>query len=240
MVKDNRLDDMLAELAGQHDLMDLLSGSVTADYRARGGKVYCAKGCSNCCSLAVNCTFAEALLIAESLDLKQSRAVAAYAEKLCEKVPAVPDLKGYLRMHRHEMGGCPFLDDGACGIYRVRPVSCRALLSTLESCWCGADFSELSAEDKQLFLKSLDRSVTAFPMHYMAATGEVGAEMERLAATGMNRAFGFALYGSMPALVHLIQQHGILDALSAGHEQVEALIRSAFPDNRFLVEIGVS
>lgn len=237
---DNRFDGMLAELASQHDLMDMLAGSVTADYLSKGGAVHCSKGCSSCCTLAVNCTFAEALLISESLNETQSLSVEHYVNLLREKVPLAADLKGYLRMHRKEMGGCPFLEDGACGVYRVRPVSCRALLSTMESSWCGADFSELSTAEKQLFMESLDRTVTAFPMHYIAATKEVGTEMERLSTARMSGLLGFSISGNMPVLVHLIKQHGIKDALAAGHERVDALIRSALPDIRFLVEIGVS
>lgn len=239
MQLDPGLDALLAELSSRHDLMDMLARTVTADYNARGGAVQCAKGCSSCCNLVVNCTFAEALLIAESLDEQQSQSIDSYVKLLLERVPLAADLKEYLRMHRREMGGCPFLVRGVCGIYRARPVSCRSLLATLDSKWCGVDFSELSEDEKQRFMGSLDRTVTAFPMHYLAATQEVGAEMERLTTAQMARTFGFALYGNMPVLVHLISRHGIVDALAEGRERVEALVRAALPDNRFLVEIGV-
>jgi hypothetical protein len=64
--------------------------------------------------------------------------------------------------------------------------------------------------------------------------------MEKLSNARMSGIFGFSISGNMPVLVHLIKQHNIKDALAAGHERVEALVRSALPDNRFLVEIGVS
>jgi Fe-S-cluster containining protein len=236
--KDDRIAALLAELAARHNLLDQLAAAVTAEYHARGGKVFCAKGCSNCCTLVVNCTFPEALLIAESLDERQAGAVDAYAAGLFSRVQQVSDLKGYLRMNRKEMGGCPFLSDGACGIYRVRPASCRALLSTMENSWCGADFSELSADEKKLYMDSLDRSITAFPLHYMASTQETGTEMERLTAVNMSKIFGFSLYGNMPVMVHLIKRHRLLDAVQSGREQVEGLLCTVLPDNRFLVETG--
>ena len=232
-----RWEDILAEVKRQQRFMDMLCSSATADYRSKGGKIFCQKGCAGCCTLAVNCTAAEAVLLAAELDDRRKEELTSYIERLKMGIAGVSDLRGYLRMHRKELCGCPFLDDGICGVYPARPISCRALLSTMESRWCGADFSELGSGEKQAFADSLDRSAVAFPMHYLASPQSAGRELEMQASMQMAKEFGFSLYGSMPVLVHLFTESSLMEAFGSGPEAVLAAAASAGLDSPFLLQI---
>ena len=216
------------ELLQQQTFMEMFTAAWCSDYRGAGGIIHCGRGCSGCCSLAVSCTLTEATVIAECLNGAQAAAVTAHALRLRDLTAGIDSLKEYLRMHRREMGGCPLLEaDGACGVYPVRPLSCRALISTKESRWCTVDFSELSSEEKQVYIESLDRSVVAFPLHYVASTRETGQELEARGLSLMQKAFGFSLYGSLPVLLHLVREHGLGSAAS-GAEAAAILQSSGF------------
>lgn len=236
---DARWGEILGETRKQQQFLDMFAMDRTADYRARGGEIFCAKGCSNCCTLTVNCTLAEALLLADSLDESQSVRVNDYAERLKSMLAGITDLKEYLQLHRREMGGCPLLGaGGACGAYAVRPLSCRALLATRESRWCGVDFAALTPAEKQEFVAGLDRSAVAFPMHYLAATQSAGRELEVQATMLLLKNCGLSIYGNMPVLVHLLQEHDLLEAVAAGRSAVTEVITAAGLDNPLLLEIG--
>jgi len=229
----------LAEQLQQQQLfMERLGAGIVADYRSGGGTIYCGKGCSNCCSLAVNCTFPEALLLAIRLDEEQLQLVDRYTQRLRGMLCGVSALKDYLRRHRLESGGCPLLGaDGACLQYTHRPLSCRALLATRESRWCGADFAELTAAEKEAFVASLDRAVTAFPLHYLAAAQDAGRELERQSLLTMAAMYGFSLYGNMPVMVHLASRWGLAEKLPAGAAAVRELLQRAGLDHPLLLEL---
>ena len=226
--------ELLTELALQRQCLDMTNAAWIGDYRARGGVIHCSRGCHNCCSLAVNCTLTEAVALAGALDEAQLTAVAAYAIRLKEQLNQVTTMKEYLRMQRQEMGMCPLLtENGACGAYVARPLSCRALLSTNESYWCGVDFATLTADEKEHYGASLDRSVTAFPLHYVATAQESAQEFESRQLAHMQELFGYAGYGCMPVLVFLVQSHDLAGAGS--RERAEQIARQAGFDSQLLV-----
>jgi len=186
----------------------------------------------------VNCTLTEAVTIAAALDEGQSARVDAYVERLKRLLAGAGELKEYLRLHRRESGGCPLLaEDGTCGIYACRPLSCRALLSTRESRWCTADFASLSQAEKQAFVESLDRKVIAFPMHYLAASRDAGAELENLLSMRMAATFGFSAYGSMPVLLHLVKRHDLVRVAAQGRGAMEELLAVTGLDNPLLLQL---
>jgi len=237
MQQDSHPENMHAAVERRQRFMDMLCSSATADYHASGGKLFCAKGCSNCCTLAVNCTAGEALLIARSLDEEQAEKLKGYVAQLKGMVSEAAALKDYLRLHRKELGGCPFLHEGVCGIYPVRPISCRALMSTKESRWCGVDFSELTAAEKLAFVESLDRTAVAFPLHYLASTRDAGQKLEAQLSLQMLQEFGFSLYGSMPVLVHLFTEYDLADILHKGADTVLAAAAAAGLASPFLLQV---
>jgi Fe-S-cluster containining protein len=207
------------EIRKLHAFFDDDIGKWCEDFAGRGGRTFCGKGCRECCTLAVNCSFTEALCIAESLSEGQAAGVREHVARLGRHIHEATDLKSYLRLHRQKIGFCPFLDmEGTCGIYSKRPFSCRSLISTKESRWCGADFSQLSSAEKRAFVESLDTSVVAFPMHYVAAIQELGQELESHAALRMRERLGFSLYGSLPFLVYLELEHGLSRVAKQGYD----------------------
>lgn len=237
MLSSEGLKKILTDVENGHRWMDLLCTSAIAEYCSRGGEIFCAQGCSGCCTLAVNCTATEALRVAETLTDQQRQGLSVHVDKLTGKIRIIEGLKEYLRMHRKELDGCPFLDHGSCGVYPVRPLSCRALLSTRESRWCAVDFSAIPSTEKMTFVQSLDRSAVAFPMHYLAASQDAGQQLEAQASLQMLQEFGFSLYGNLPVLVHLFIAYDLRNILDQGADAVLAVAASAGLDSPFLLQV---
>lgn len=237
MSLDQRWEKILDDIASGQRFMDQLSAAAIADYRAKNGEIFCGKGCSACCTLAVNCTAVEAVLVARALDQQQVENLKEYVARLKTRVCEAVDLKGYLRLHRKELGGCPFLEGGLCGIYAVRPISCRALLSSKESRWCAVDFSEISPAEKLAYMESLDRAAVAFPMHYLASTLDAGQKLESQLSLQMLKEFGCSLYGSMPVLVYLFKECSLIDSLQKGADEMLAIAAAAGHDSPYLLQV---
>ncbi len=196
-------------------------------YEGSGGKIYCRRGCGNCCRLAVHATFPEALVIARALSASQAEALERYAQALRSHLYGVEHPAAYLRAHRRNAGFCPFLgSQGECGIYAVRPFACRALLSTRNPDYCGIDLSALHPLEQKAFLSSLDPAVVAFPTHYAAAPQASGRALELQLLERMSRVFGFSLGGNLALLVWLIRERGLEEAVGEGKEAVAALLRA--------------
>ena len=235
-------------MAWQQLLADLelsrrqLDRQTQQDCLAAGQKqvgIYCKKGCSSCCTLTVNCSFSEALAIAKNLP-------PAYRQTLNEKIPLLQqisrqanDLRHFLRQFRDQLGGCPFLsgDSGSCTIYALRPLSCRALISTRNSSWCAVDFAGLHPLEKEAFLSSLDPEIVAFPTHYLAAPQELGLELESFALVAMRDTFGVALSGNLLYLVWLELTHQISAILPQGFVATGEFIAAAQLDLPFLLQL---
>lgn len=192
----------------QHRQFDKFVDQWLTDYRALGKTVYCRAGCAGCCGLAVHAAFPEAAAIAGQLDQQQTAQLSAYIDRLKLALSTVIDLKSYLKSHRHTIGPCPFLDaQKSCSIYPVRPLSCRALLSTRPADWCTVDFSNLDKWDKQAYESSLDRQVVSWPTHFVAATQLFGRALEDQLAETMRQQTGWALTGNLAAMVWLEQNY---------------------------------
>lgn len=233
------MDQLLDMVKQQQAFLEMFVRSWTDDYRANGGSIFCGKGCRNCCSLAVHTGFIEALAIAPRLGDEQERAVEAYAAKLGVLVQGVRELPDYLRLHRKQMGFCPLLNEaGECGVYKVRPLSCRSLISTRESTWCGTDFSALTPGERERFVQGLDRKVVAFPSHYVAVLQESGKELEEAGARRMRALFGFALYGNLGVQLHLIRRYGLAEACLAGPDEAAGVIAKGGFDHPLLLTVS--
>jgi Fe-S-cluster containining protein len=166
--------------------------------------IHCHAGCANCCTLAVNCSFSEALHITKHLSSKLIKQLNKKILLLQEISRKARDLKDFLRLFRNHLGGCPFLDEkNCCAIYDVRPFSCRALLSTRPADWCGVDFATLHPLEKQAFLSSLNRAIVNFPTHYLAETQELAAAYEAEANMRLFDASGIFLSGNLIYLLWL-------------------------------------
>lgn len=192
----------------QHRQLDSYAEQWLAGYRAQGKAIHCRAGCAGCCHLAVHATFPEAAAIARQLSPHQTGQLSSYIDRLKQALATTSDLRNYLKNHRISVGPCPFLDgDGCCSIYPDRPLSCRALLSTRPADWCTVDFAELDEWDRQAYESGLDREVVAWPTHFVAATQELGRELEDQLLDTMRQQKGWALAGNLAAMVWLEHQH---------------------------------
>lgn len=86
-------------------------------------------------------------------------------------------------------------------------------------------------------MEGLDRSVVAFPMHYVAATRDQGEELEQRSALALMTRFSFSLYGSFPVLVHLEREHRLSDLLPRGADAVRHLLEREGLSHSFLAAI---
>ncbi|MBI5190612.1 MAG: YkgJ family cysteine cluster protein [Nitrospirae bacterium] len=131
-----------------HEELDAAIARALEGLAARGRRATCARGCAWCCRLPVRATLPEAALVAEYLRASLTDAgLTATAARLSAWVAwnndTLPELsaKGVsVQAAWHEHGpGCPFLKDGDCLIYPVRPMGCRVHYSTIEPGFCGPD-----------------------------------------------------------------------------------------------------
>jgi len=205
----------------------------------KGYNIFCCKGCSNCCSLSVNCSFPEAIAIAKMLPAPQ---IAQLEEKLplLQRISEQAEsLTHFLRLFRDRLGGCPFLsrEDGSCRIYAQRPFSCRALISTRNSSWCAVDFADLHPLEKEAFLSSLDSEIVAFPTHYLAQTQELGRELETQAMVAMREAFGVSLSGNLLYQVWLELEYGLSEVVLQGYPAARAFLEERKLDLPYLLQM---
>lgn len=216
---------LIAEVERQQCLFEAETGRTVAAYAAQGGRIACGRGCRNCCNLAVQCSFTEALRVAAALPDGEVDGLESHVARLRRHLVGSVDLKTYLRRHRQCIGDCPFLaSDGACSVYAARPLACRSLLSTRPADWCAVDFAELHPLEKQAYLSSLDPDVVAWPTHYLAAARDLGQELETAALRRMRETFGFALSGSLPLLVWLEKNCRLSEVVARGQVATLALL----------------
>lgn len=229
----------LSQLAAkQQRFIDLLNQQCCGEQLERGNTIYCRKGCSGCCSLNVHCSFTEILAILPLLSEQIITTVASYAKQLQQLANRTTELKSFLRLSRQQLGQCPFLDEnGSCQIYSVRPLSCRALLSTKEPHYCCLDFSTLSSQEKQDFMASLDQAVVNFPTHYLAVPQQIAMTAEQQCSDSMINTFGFALSGSLPYLVFLEQQFQLSDQIAKGFDATLAFLNDHQLNTPFLLQV---
>jgi hypothetical protein len=230
----------LADLARQR--LTQLDVQIAAWRAGAGGGVHlwCRPGCGNCCSLAVNATFPEALVIDAALTSDQRTTLGTIAGKILGHARQGGDARSFLTGYRRAVGPCPFLDDtGNCSIYPVRPLACRALLATRPPDWCGVNLAELARCERDAFLASLDRRMVAFPTHYAAAPQELATAGERDLLGAMLGSTGVALSGTLPLLVWLCGNAELAPALATGPDALRTFLAARDADWPFLVQIEV-
>ncbi len=96
--------------------------------QAPAGSVACKAGCDHCCYQSVGVTAPEALAIFDYLERSLSEPefaeVAAHLSEAHERTRGLSPAERFSPEHP-----CPFLRDGCCSIYEVRPLSCRGMNS---------------------------------------------------------------------------------------------------------------
>ncbi len=212
-------DRLLEQLGRLHAYFDRQLDACLERVKAQDVTSYCHQGCGNCCTLAVNCSFPEAVVIARSLTSEQCAQLEKKALAVRAIADGAQDLKDYLRRFRAEIGGCAFLDESeSCTIYRQRPFSCRALISTRPEAWCGVDFSTLHPLEKQAFLSSLNADIVNFPTHYLAEPQELAADYEAQTSASQFDSSAVTLSGNMLYLVWLEVNFQLTSVIAEGRK----------------------
>lgn len=104
--------------------------------RAPAGTVACKNGCDHCCYQSVGVTPPEALAIAHHL--RQNLSASEFASMLAHISDSHDRTQGLSAEERFSPDHpCPFLQQGSCSIYEVRPLSCRGM-NSLDAGECSA------------------------------------------------------------------------------------------------------
>lgn len=147
-----------------------------------GRKVTCGCGCDACCNHLVMLGEAEALSLLRTLhalpEERQTRVRARFQAGLerLESAGLVPQLYAAFTREAHDCRRlaemqcaywelsitCPFLDDGACGIYAERPLICRQYAMTTPPAACKTPFGPDTALVKVLPPLDLAGAAAAF------------------------------------------------------------------------------
>lgn len=213
----------------EQQALDRIIAAWQQEYAAAGKRIFCAPGCSSCCTLFVQATLAEALIVAEKLDAGQLTTLGTYVLRQRQCLASEDDFLTVLRKQRTMIGPCPFLyPSGCCSIYAQRPLACRALLSTKFPEWCSVDFQSLDPLEKRLYLQSLDRSVVAFPVHYVATTQNAAKDAEARILEQMRALPGnAAMSGNFPLLVYLASTGNIAAQMKEGNSDWQGQIQES-------------
>lgn len=105
-----------------------------------GKPAHCRKGCSWCCHQVVFAVTHEILFIREQLEVNSRRKDLSRFLDLAKKKSETTARKSDEELLRFR-SPCPFLSEGICGIYEVRPMACRIYLSSSESA-CHRDYED--------------------------------------------------------------------------------------------------
>jgi hypothetical protein len=165
------VDGIGTELAAGYEAQFARQRAGDADLRTRMAAVECRKGCDFCCHVNVTVTVLEAVRIAAALAAgrqpQRQSEILATAERLAGR-----DAEGRQALR----AACPLLVDGACSVYEIRPLACRALLSQSARS-CEAHFAAVGPGGRGTSLPSLvtPRLIAAgFVSGEMAAMQDLG------------------------------------------------------------------
>jgi Fe-S-cluster containining protein len=117
--------------------------------------VTCGKGCNSCCRHVVPVSIPEAMLLMEHVESMEENRRKAVVSRLsaalnaCRRgdlldalltAPSDDAAMGAAQEYFNRSIACPFLEEGACSIYSVRPFACREFNATTPPQWCENPF----------------------------------------------------------------------------------------------------
>ncbi len=113
----------------QYSAISQLTQSFALRTHQEGNPIQCENGCSWCCYQPVYMTTQEAILIFEfihqAFDDKQRAKIFSNAQSKYKLTKGLEEEK-----KQNIRAACPFLENGSCSIYSVRPMACRIYLSS--------------------------------------------------------------------------------------------------------------
>jgi hypothetical protein len=96
----------------------------------------------------------------------------------------------------------------------------------------------MESEEKHSFIESLDREVVELPMHYVAATRDIGQNMEVEISGIMTKHLGFSLYGNFTLMVFLNNEHGFAEKVCKGFEATIDFLEKEGLNHPYLISIS--
>lgn len=185
-------------MARKQTVFKEIEKDLTDQTAARGEKITCQKGCFYCCSQYISGTLQEAepivyYLYQHEVELANFiRAYPAWREKLKENEflfssikgifdrlsaegPTENNLQAYHEITTRYLAQnvpCPFLNDGSCSIYEVRPWCCASVASTTPGEWCSpltgdkpsVYTSYLRPQEVPFFRNTADLTIVSIPL----------------------------------------------------------------------------
>lgn len=124
------------ELKRAFALVDTSVREAIAGAEACGRNCACGSDCPHCCKQPIPLTPAELLLIAEFVKKEMPADIRRRWQEALQAVGDDP-LKA----------PCPFLIDGSCSVYPVRPIACRRFLISGKPCKAGEDAYQTRRRD---------------------------------------------------------------------------------------------
>lgn len=166
----------LASLArGRHAELESIVATAfesSAEGRATRDAVACRKGCYFCCHINVQVTIPDAILVASAIRAGRFGRFAATVRATADRIRGLAPAERY-----RQAVPCPMLENGACGIYDVRPTACRAYLAT-DARKCEASLESARTTGLPTPVESL-----AYPQQISAAIN--GAVLQACADEGL-------------------------------------------------------
>lgn len=191
-----------------YPIIDIMVAEAVRDIENDGKKISCRAGCSHCCYLLVEISTPEAMELAHWV-LKQPKARrqqlvkrieenAAEARKLfseskkdaryCEPVvdsSAEISQKSYDRYFFEKKRPCPFLEDGCCSVYPVRPSTCRMHLVTSDPVLCSDSVTDEEGYELPERIDQLREEVG--PMNSAIGEGQGWGHLGVMVATALEQ-----------------------------------------------------
>ncbi|MGW8314124.1 MAG: YkgJ family cysteine cluster protein [Bacteroidales bacterium] len=133
-------ENLMAAIGQLYDAVDGLLEVFLNRTTLEGKPAECKKGCSWCCHQAVFAVTHEILyILAQLMEGKEEEKQLRFLNRANEK-SKITTRKSYEELLRFRKP-CPFLTEGICGIYDVRPMACRIYLSSSEPA-CQRDYRD--------------------------------------------------------------------------------------------------
>ncbi len=184
-----------AAALASHEIFDRAMANLRADIEAQG-PVVCKQGCNWCCHQHVT------VLAAEAIAIHAHIAGTPLAARLRASIPAIVGTDTATR--KAARTPCPFVDEGGCAIYELRPNRCRSVHSRDEG-YCRRRFEGAVHEPV-----SPDRPIPVEPV------GVADATLAGLAQALRGRGLAVEALELVHALAILADDPGAADAYAAG------------------------
>jgi len=147
------ISDKIADVAVQENL-------------DKGERVPCRQGCTSCCNYLVTASSAEIFSIVDNMKKNDSsfrkyiqRNALLACKKILKKRP--PEFRGHNQLNKLSTWykslniSCPFIFEGSCSIYDIRPISCREYFITGSSDACKGKSSAAQVLDLPLSVANI-------------------------------------------------------------------------------------